>query len=110
MTELNKTLRKINKLLTPLCTLNCPDKVNERCCDKMFCRETESHLKTLNKNYSKPNYKNVPYLSETGCIVPIEERPFCTMFACEHATKNETDMKKWVRLQDKAKYFLKENR
>ncbi len=102
-----KDLVKINKLISPRCKSMCQAIEKEKCCDKIFCGITEKYLERVGKSYDKPNYLNVPYLSKTGCVVPIEFRPICTCFACPDVLRDKKIKKRWEQLQTKIRTILK---
>ena len=106
-----QALKKINKLISPQCNKYCPES-NERCCDAIFCGLVEDRLKETGEadNYEKPGYLGVPYLSETGCVIPIEKRPLCTCFICPFMADHLKKKKKhtqWFQLQSFIREKLK---
>lgn len=104
--SLRRDLSKLNKVISPLCESSCPDKTKERCCDKTFCDFTDGYLREIGKKYDKPWHLGVPYLSKNGCVVPPEERPLCTCFACPSILKDKKVKKRWDQLQKKIRSIL----
>jgi hypothetical protein len=60
----------------------CPVIEKYRCCDNLFCELNEQSLKANNKTYDKPNVGGIPYMSDKGCVISPEDRPYCTGYVC----------------------------
>jgi hypothetical protein len=62
----------------------CPNTPVHRCCELVFCKMVEQDF-PKGVTYDKPSVGGIPFMSEKGCVVAPEHRPFCTGFVCfEH--------------------------
>jgi hypothetical protein len=109
-------LQKLSECMTSGCNkcseINKNDKNSskERCCDSTFCAITNIHLLELGQSYEEVPLEDrvtpsVVYLKKgTGCVIPPEHRPFCTMYACPGVLHHDRKLRReYNRLHDKLK-------
>ena len=94
-----KELKKSNKYISNECDKICPyknDIKSSRCCDDMFCKIAEEKYFNEYDKYEKPYHLGVRYLSKNGCILPIEKRVKCSLFACDEVLKDKKVAKRHI--------------
>ena len=91
-------LRKVQKLTQAKCE-TCPESLEHRCCDVMFCRMAEKTAQSLGYNPVETGHK-IPFMGKSGCVIPAEFRPGCSGFVCGHHFKDRTFRRKYNRLDD----------
>ena len=63
------------------CKKNCQAKKTGRCCPRESCENVLEGSPELKKLFDKS--KAAPFLGKEGCLVPPEQRIFCTSFICD---------------------------
>lgn len=92
--------KKLAEITCGKCS-SCPVGEKFRCCDKMFCGMVEQSLKAKGITLEKPNVGGIPYMSEKGCVVPPELRPYCTGFVCTPHFTDRNFRREYDRLIEK---------
>jgi len=62
------------------CVKNCPTRAEGRCCPKESC---EIVLKECSAEIKKLFDPSGGFLKNGGCVVPPEQRKYCTTFVCD---------------------------
>ena len=71
--------RLMHELDRKFCEKHCPTKGEGRCCPRESCEEV---LKTCPPETKKLFNPSKGFLGENGCLVPPEQRKYCTTFIC----------------------------
>jgi len=79
----DKAYQALYKNSLDYCTNHCPAPDEDRCCVKYSCDRVykDNASKKVRKLYDAR--KKIPFMGEHGCLVPPEERPYCTTFVCD---------------------------
>lgn len=98
MKLLPKTTQAIRRCATitqSLCS-TCPGD-ETRCCSALWCAITEAGLLAAGLPVpAHPGRLGVPFLGESGCVVPAENRPFCSTFVCPERLEESPELARQV--------------
>lgn len=102
------TIIKMHELTKNYCgSCNMCQGEKYRCCDKVFCDIVDHGLQKMGIKISKVN-SEVPFMGESGCIVPPEYRPFCSGYICPDILHNDRDFRrKWTKLDREMKLKIR---
>jgi hypothetical protein len=88
------TFRRLADITGKKCA-GCPATDTYRCCDKMFCQLNIMYLNAKKLPIpEQPGVGGIPFMGNTGCVVPPEYRPYCTAYVCPPHFQADRDFKR----------------
>ena len=78
-----------------------------RCCDRKYCEMAQEFAKAKGIDLQATGNPELPYMSDSGCIVPPHLRPICTIHVCtvswaakSHIEHSEEKTREYFRLRN----------